>query len=90
MLSKDTIRLIVQFRDFNGNMIDPNDVNLKIYDLNEQLIEEIGTEKLTDNAQGNYHYDYVTPDHDFIFEFEGQYFDKPVLSRQKVSVKFNY
>lgn len=87
MYTKDTVRLVVQFRDFDGKSINPDDVKLTIYDLDEQVIEEI-TDGIIDNGQGNYHYDFITTDSDFIYEFSSFYFEKPVLAREKVQVKF--
>lgn len=87
MLKGDTARLCVQFRDFNGNAINPEEVKLMIYDTNELLTETI-TEGIVDLSQGNYFYDY-TADSDFIYEFSGIYFGNPVIARQAVQVKFN-
>jgi len=84
----DTVRLVVQFRDFNGNAINPTDVKLTIYDLQEEIIEAI-TNGIVDLTQGNYQYDYTdTTGSDFVFEFSGVFNDKPVLARQEVKIKF--
>lgn len=88
MYSKDTVRLIVLFRDFNGNAITPDDVKLTIYKTDQEIVEEI-TDGIINNSNGNYHYDFVATDSDFIFEFSGVYFEKPVLARQLVQTKFN-
>lgn len=87
MIKNDTARLNVQFRDVNGNAITPENVVLKIYDKQENLTETI-TEGIVDLSQGNYFYDYTATDSDFIFEFSGFYFEKPVLARQLIQVKF--
>ncbi|QHJ71629.1 hypothetical protein [Planococcus halotolerans] len=87
MLRNDTVRLNVQFRDFNGNAINPESVKLVIYDKQELVVETI-TEGVIDLSQGNYFYDY-TADSDFIYEFSGIYFGKPVVAREAVQVKFN-
>ncbi|MGI2326420.1 hypothetical protein [Planococcus sp. YIM B11945] len=87
MLKGDTARLCVSFKDFHGNAIDPEEVTLKIYDK-QQLLSETITEGIVDLSQGSYYCDY-TADSDFIFEFSGIYFGKPVLSRQEVKLKFN-
>ncbi|MDJ0331729.1 hypothetical protein [Planococcus sp. S3-L1] len=88
MIKNDTARLNVQFRDVNGNAITPDNVVLKIYDKQENLIETI-TEGIIDLSQGNYFYDYTATNSDFIFEYHGYHFSKPVLARQLVQVKFN-
>lgn len=87
MLKGDTARLCVQFRDFNGNAINPEEVKLMIYD-DKQLLTETIIEGIIDLSQGNYFYDY-TADSDFIYEFSGTYFGKSVIVRQEVQVKFN-
>ena len=87
MYKGDTVRLAVSFNDFNGNAITPDDVKLFIYDNMESIIETI-TEGIVDLSQGSYFYDY-TANTDFIFEFSGTHFDKPVIARQAVKVKFN-
>ena len=39
-LAGDTVRLKCHFKTFDGQLIDPADVKLTIYDTNKQLIEE--------------------------------------------------
>lgn len=87
MFTKDTVRLVVQFRDFVGKAIEPTNVKLTIYDNSEVLLEEI-TLDIIDIGNGSYQYDYVAPEHDFIYEFSGVYQNKPVLARQLVQTKF--
>lgn len=87
MIANDTIRLVVEFKDFNGRTINPDNVTLKIYDKKKNLIEEI-TENIKHDGI-KYYYDYTATDSDFIFEFSGFYNDKIVLSRQLVKVQFN-
>jgi len=87
MLKKDTVRLLVFFKDFDGKVITPTDVKLTIYNTDETILEEI-TDGIIDNAQGNFHYDFVAPEHNFIFEYSGVYHSKPVLARQKITVNF--
>lgn len=87
MYTKNTVRLVVQFKDFNGKEIEVENVELTIYDLKQEILEEI-TEGIT-KKDNEYYYDFEAPEHDFIFEFKGFYFDKPILARQKVKVKFN-
>ncbi len=87
MFSNDTIRLIVQFRDFNGQPINPTDVKLTIYD--KQQVDETITDGIINIEQGNYQYDYTdTTNSDFVFEFSGVFNDKTVLARQEVKIKF--
>ncbi len=86
MIANDTVRLIVEFKDFNGNTIVPENVSLKIYDTKQNLIETVTDNIVHDSTK--YYYDYTATDSDFIFEFSGFYNNKTVLSRQLVTVKF--
>ena len=86
MLAKDTIRLFVEFKDFDGKIIHPTNITLKIYDKKQNLIETITDNIIQETTK--YYYDYLATDSDFIFEFSGFYNDKAVLSRQLVTVKF--
>lgn len=86
MIANDTVRLVVEFKDFNRNTIVPVDVTLKIYDKNKNLLETITDNIVQDGTK--YVYDYTATDSDFIFEFSGFYNDKIVLARQLVQVKF--
>lgn len=87
MYTKDTVRLVVQFKDFDGNPIEVEGVKLTIYDLKQEILKEVtnGINK----KDNEYYYDFEAPEHDFIFEFKGFYFDMPILARQEVKVKFN-
>ena len=88
MLKNDTVRLVVNFKDFEGNAINPTDVKLKIYVEKEAPIETI-TDEIINLSQGHYQYDYTdTVGSDFIFEYSGIFNDKPVLARQAVQIKF--
>ena len=83
---KDTIRLIVQFRDFDGHSITPENVKLTIYDTKQVVIEEITID--IGQIENRFYFDYVIPEHDFIYEFSGVHLEKPVLARQHVHTKF--
>jgi hypothetical protein len=89
VLKNDTVRLLVFFKDFDGNVIVPTDVKLTIYNKEETIIETI-TDGIINLSQGKYQYDYTdTTGSDFIFEFSGVFNSKPVLARQEINVKFN-
>jgi len=87
MFTRDTVRLVVQFRDFKGNNIVPDEVKLTIFNTDKTVVEEV-IEGIIDNTQGNFHFDYVAPEHDFIFEFSGIYDNRPVLARQTITTEF--
>lgn len=85
MFTKDTIRLVVAFRDFNGHTINPTDIKLTIFDADEAQLELIETNIIRDTDK--YYYDYVSQQ-DFTFEFSGIHNGLPVLARQFVKTKF--
>ena len=90
-LAGDTVRFRCHFRTFDGQLIDPADVKLTIYDTNKQQIEQIA---LTDSDKENigvYFYDYVLPmnQSEIIFEFSGIYNNKPILARESLKIEFN-
>lgn len=88
MFTSDTVRLKVKFRDFDGNVINPTEVKLVIYNKQEEVVQTI-TDGIVDLTQGNYQYDYTdTTGSDFIFEFSGVFNSKSVLARQAVEIKF--
>lgn len=87
MFTQDTIRLVVEFKDFDRNVISPDNVTLTIYDESQNIIEVITDDIVQDKTK--YYYDYQAIDSDFIFEFSGFYNAKKVLARQLVKTKFN-
>ncbi|ASA96516.1 hypothetical protein [Anoxybacillus flavithermus] len=89
-LAGDTVRLKCHFKTFDGQLIDPADVKLAIYDSNKQQIKQIALTD-TNKENGVYFYDYVLPDdkQEIIFEFRGLYNEKPILSRGKVKIEFS-
>lgn len=87
MFSNDTVRLQVAFKDFDSKNIQPTEVKLTIYDTNETVVEVIEQEALTDQSDGKWSYDY-SAESSFVYEFSGTYFDKPVLARDSITVKF--
>ena len=83
MFVKDTVRLKAEFRDFDGNLVSPDDVSLVIYDINYEIIEEI--ENITPVETGKYEYDYVLEDGATFFKFEGELDGNPVGERGVIS-----
>ena len=87
----DTVRFRCHFRTFDGQLIDPGDVKLTIYDSNKQQIEQITLTDTNKENVGVYFYDYVLPTNqsEIIFEFSGVYNNKPILVRDSVKIQFN-
>ncbi|KFZ25933.1 MAG: hypothetical protein KQ78_01889 [Candidatus Izimaplasma bacterium HR2] len=63
----DTVRLIVEFYDFDGNLIDPTDIVITIENKQREVLIEIPLDagsKLINSAGltqiGKYYYDYTT------------------------------
>lgn len=79
----DTIRLKVNFNDFDDTAFDPEDVVLTIYDRNETVISTYQKSSLIHSSSGVYMYDYVTPTkpNEFIYEFIGYQGEKPMTRR---------
>jgi hypothetical protein len=68
----DTVRLKVTFKTFDGRLLNPGAVTLKIY--NEGAREPFQTIELSDEAnkesEGTYFYDYTVSDGEGNLEFE--------------------
>lgn len=90
MYQGDTIRLKCHFKTFTGQSVDPVDVKLTMYDKDKNQIEQILLDDTNKKNIGVYFYDYVPAPElsKFIFEFSGQYNNKPILVRDSVQVKF--
>ncbi|WEZ10154.1 ZmpA/ZmpB/ZmpC family metallo-endopeptidase-related protein [Priestia flexa] len=86
----DTIRLKVNFRDFDNQSVNPSDVKLTIYDTDKQTIESIELNDTNKIDEGVYFYDYVLPDdkREVTFEFRGIHNEKPILTRGTIPIKF--
>ena len=91
MLKGDTVRLKVNFKDFNGQSVNPSDVKLTIYDINKIQIEQFVLDDTYKLDVGVFFYDYVPAGelNEFIFEFVGMVNNKPILSRDSVKIHFN-
>lgn len=90
MYSGDTIQLRVNFKEFNGDEVDPEDVTLIIYDMQRQKIEQFKLDDTNRQGEGVYFYNYTANSNlpEFIFEFSGVYDDYKILARDVVKVKF--
>ena len=73
-LTGDTVKLHVEFNDFDGNLIDPTQITLKIYDINQTLISGPTEINATDKiSTGIYEHNYIIPDQQttIYYEFTG-------------------
>jgi hypothetical protein len=85
----DTIRLKVDFMDYDGAKIDPTDVTVTIYDGTTKKVVEgptaLGAEHHV--ATGSYFYDYTIPYglSPLVYEFAGKYDGKPIIGRATIT-----
>lgn len=80
-LTGDTIRLKGEFRDFDGQLADPDEAGLTIYDGSHRDLEVLIPEK---SSVGKYYYDYTIPTDRtgvIYFEFKGVLGGRPIVGR---------
>jgi hypothetical protein len=86
----DTVRIKVEFRDYDGKLIDPTDIQLKVNEKNKKKLYTEPPIQITDSnkiATGTYYYDYQIPVglSDLVIECSGVYNSKPILTRLTIS-----
>ncbi|NPV90097.1 MAG: hypothetical protein HPY50_04885 [Firmicutes bacterium] len=84
----DTVRLTAEFKDWNGELADPEVVTVKIYE-NQRNVIHTGTAIKSDI--GKYYYDYELPTSgagDLVYEFGGVLGGKTVLARAALEKRF--
>jgi len=77
----DTVRLKAEFRDFDGNLISPDDVKLTLYDEKREVVAEYDLVPL---SEGVYRYDYIIPENEgslMYYEFRGLVHGFPTIGR---------
>lgn len=81
----DTVRLVVRFRTFNGEPVDPENVTLRILDGDSyEEVESILVPVDSKVNVGIYEYDYIVPEGEsntLVYEYSGTFNEKPILSR---------
>lgn len=90
-LQGDTVRLEVEFKDFDGNAVEPEGVSLNLYDDNEIAFDTVNIPDENRFGIGQYYFDYVVPygRSDFIvYEFYGSHRGRPILARNKLPIEF--
>lgn len=90
-LKGDTVRLEVEFLDTDGYRIEPDEVQLNIYDRRGVAIQSTSLGDSNRVGEGEYYYDLVIPYtvEDYItYEFIGTHKNNPVLAREKIHVEF--
>lgn len=86
VLQGDTIKLKVQFRNYNGDTIDITNPICNIYSLSDNSLLQSITD-ITHVGVGMYEC-YYAPTEDFIFEMSGELSGNTILNRQAVKVMF--
>jgi hypothetical protein len=93
----NTIKIEIEFLDFDGSPVEPDNIVFKVYDakfleLSSNLLEP--NNKVRDSngldVPGQYYIDHVfNQTGSFYIEFLGYIDSKPTLKREKVTVVFN-
>jgi hypothetical protein len=88
--SGNTVRLIGEFYDFEGNLIDPQIVKVAIYDYKHNLIQEVVVGQSSKLSKGIYYFDYVTKNgnNKIIYEWYGEIDGRPSLDRNMFVTDF--
>lgn len=86
-LENNTVRLKAEFKDFDGELVSPTDVVLKIFDAKKVIIGEDIPVSPVD--VGKYQHDYVLPTDTYgriYYEFIGTLNNLPILGRGFVNI----
>ena len=89
VLTGDTIKLTVKFKNYNEEYTNVDNVQCTIYSASSKnILKQFSTTDINNVGTGLYECFYVVPTEDFIFEYKGQYNGKVLLNRQVVKVDF--
>lgn len=85
----DTVRLKAKFHDWDDTPANVNNIELTIYDREENQLDNFTT-NITNPNTGEYYYDYVVPEGKgyHIFEFKGELDGDVITRRSKIPVEF--
>ena len=89
--SGDTIRIYGEFENFSGQLSDPTNIKLIIYDFKYKKLEEFsnGIER---ESTGKYYFDYLVPTdrigQTIIYEWNGELDGSISLDRGKFGITF--
>lgn len=86
----DTVRLYSEFKDWDENNVNVSNLEVKIYDKEETLLETIST-GIVNYETGKYYVPYEIPDENggyIIYEFSGTINSEKVSRRSKIPVEF--
>jgi hypothetical protein len=83
-LTKNTVRLKAEFRNFAGVLADPQQITLDIsYQLTSASIIHVVEADITKESTGIYHYDYPVPigTGNLLYEWSGSLESSPIVNR---------
>ena len=85
----DTVKLTAVFRDWGGELVNPDNVGLKIYNARQVEVYSASLSDMDAESLGSYCHFY-TPENDgfYIYEFSGTLDGNTVLRRKDFEVKF--
>lgn len=81
------MRLMAEFKDWDGENVDPETVKLIIYDYRYNKLDEREVSLGNKTSVGTYFYDYVFNAGEFIYEWLATINQTPSLIRKRISVK---
>ncbi|MDD2288025.1 MAG: hypothetical protein PHY55_04240 [Bacteroidales bacterium] len=87
----DTVKLKVHFKDFDGQVVDPVGITLKVFnERKEQIGQTINITETNKIEMGIYEYTYTLPDvdGDLILEFAGNNSGSPIVVRKSINITF--
>ena len=86
----DTVRLGVEFRDFDGYLVDPSSITLKVFSVKKDLLFSVAITSADKVSTGIYEYDYVLPyNHTKLFyEWAAIVSSGPMVERGTIDVEF--
>lgn len=86
----DTVRLGVEFRDFDGYLVDPSSITLKIYSVKKEILLSISITASDKVSTGIYEYDYVLPfgHSKLYYEWGSVIGTNPAIERGTIDVEF--
>lgn len=91
-LGGDTIKITGKFKDYDETLVDPTDLQLKVYNGKFNLVDTVSGANIIKDYVGVFHTEYKLPDvsqpWELIFEWYGLVQGKPSLERIRVLVKF--
>lgn len=84
----NTVKLEVEFYDWDDNLVDPERVQLKILDAQYNVIKTITPEQIGRIDVGKYQYYYITDTEGVLYyEWLGYIDNRPSLKRRSIVVK---